>query len=185
MHRKPRKSEASVLLEALLRVAEGLGLSEQSRPLGGEVSVGSCWRAALLQTCWEKGSPRWCRRAGRRGPLDDADVLGKGDPSVMQTCWEKGAPRWWDVAGPAISITTHPGLLSLWFSAPCPPPRPAPPPPNLRVSLVTCQSGLVIVPAEISVTIAGGKGALCFLSLPPALSEHACTPVCVCVCSCM
>ena len=29
----------------------------------------------------------------RRGPLDDADVLGEGGPSMMQMCWEKGTPR--------------------------------------------------------------------------------------------
>ena len=64
----------------------------------------------------------------------------------------------------------------------CPLPASRPAQSQSQLGHVSVRTCVVIVPAEISVTIAGGKGALCFLSLPPALSEHACTPVCVCSC---
>ena len=81
------------------------------------------------------------------------------------------------------SCQPHPSQPILAFSL-CNsvPPCPTTPQSQSQLGHLSVGTRIVTVPAEISVTIAGGKGALCFLSLPPALSEHACTPVCVCVC---
>lgn len=112
--------------------------AELTDPLGGEVPVGSCRRAALAQRRWEKGSP---------------EMMGRHRASSQP----------------------HASRRILVFSLRLSAPRP-----SVAESALSPVSQDSAVPAEISVTVAGGKGtSVSSASRLPFQSSRA--PLCVCV----